>query len=62
LADILKSNKVELNECVENGGAPFFGYPPVLYSPPENQTEKMAVFLGYIFNKGRDGKSFSELL
>lgn len=36
LTDILKRNSTELNKCVETGSAPFFGYPPVLYSPYEN--------------------------
>lgn len=33
---MLKRNKHELNECVLKGEAPIFGYPPVLYSPPQD--------------------------
>ena len=33
LSQMLKSNKYELNDCVENGACPLFGYPPVLYTP-----------------------------
>lgn len=31
----MKTNKSELNTCVETGAAPLFGYAPVLYSPNE---------------------------
>ena len=33
LMTVLKRNKSALNECVEKGEYPLFGYPPVLYSP-----------------------------
>lgn len=38
LSLLLKENKKDIEKCIVNGNAPLFGFPPVLFSPHNENT------------------------
>ena len=68
LRKYLMQQQQKLNDYVEMGTGPIFGYPPICYSPPnelKKQTtgrEFLAVFMKHVFQKPENLASVKDLI